>query len=272
MDIIFYIFIFIFGTIIGSFLNVVIYRLGTGTGVTNGRSMCFSCGKSLRWYELIPIVSFMVQSGRCRVCKSKISRQYPIVETLTGFLFLLVIIQSGVSYVTIWSMNTEILLSVFYWVIISVLIVIAVYDLRHKIIPNSFVYAFISLSFINLFFQTDISIWYWLAGPILFSPFAFLWLVSRGRWMGFGDAKLAWGIGWFLGLYYGASAIVLSFWIGAVWGVGLIMLSHLHRLFPSLKQFTMKSEIPFGPFLLFGTILTFFFGIDAFSLAQFFSV
>lgn len=259
MEVIFYIFIFLFGAIIGSFLNVVIYRLGTGSSIARGRSMCFSCGKTLSWYELIPVFSFLIQRGKCRTCKSKISWQYPVVEVTTGLLFLLT-----------WTSGFQVAELFYYWAIMAILVVIAVYDIRHKIIPNGFAYSFITLSAVPLVWMSGFQMWDWLAGPILFLPFAGLWAVSRGTWMGFGDAKLAWGIGWFLGLYAGVSAIILAFWIGAVWGLGLIALSHAHRLLLSGKRFTIKSEIPFGPFLIFGTLLVFFFNIDVFSLTLIF--
>jgi len=259
MEIVFYAIVFVFGSIIGSFLNVVIYRYNTGTSIARGRSMCFSCGKSLSWYELIPVVSFLIQRGKCYSCKSKISFQYPTVEILTGLLFLLT-----------WISGFQIIELLFYWTVMAILLVIAVYDIRHKIIPNGFVYAFIILSLGNLILTSDFGMWDWLAGPILFFPFASLWFMSRGTWMGFGDAKLAWGIGWFLGLYAGASAVILSFWIGAVWGLYLIAFSKIHRLLGKGKRFTMKSEIPFGPFLVLGTLLVFFFDIDVFLLMQIF--
>ncbi len=262
MEIVFYIFIFILGAIIGSFLNVVIYRLGTGASIMRGRSMCFSCGKVLGWYELIPVVSFLIQRRKCRMCKSKISWQYPIVEIVTGLLFLLT-----------WTSGFQVLELFYFWIIIAVLLIIAVYDLRHKIIPNSFVYTFIVLSVLPLIWKYGIQIfvmWDFYAAPILFLPFAGLWFISRGAWMGFGDAKLAWGIGWFLGLYAGISAIILSFWIGAVWGLSLIALSHTQQLLDKRKRFTMKSEIPFGPFLIIGTLIVFFFNVDVFLLTRIF--
>jgi prepilin signal peptidase PulO-like enzyme (type II secretory pathway) len=264
--------VFIFGAVVGSFLNVVIYRYNTGVSVARGRSMCFSCGKTLAWYELIPIVSFLIQRGKCSVCRSKISWQYPLVEITTAILFLL----------TIWRQGLQITEFISYWLIIAILVVIAVYDFRHKIIPNSFVYSFIVLSAFLLIWRQGLQIsiwtsgfqmtgiWDWLAGPILFLPFASLWFFSKGEWMGFGDAKLAWGIGWFLGTYAGLSAIILAFWTGAVWGLALIGLGKICSLFPALKKFTIKSEIPFGPFLILGTFLVFFFGIDVLKLAQIF--
>jgi len=253
MEFIFYISVFIFGIIFGSFLNVVIYRLNTGMSIVHGRSICFSCGKKLSWYELIPIVSFIIQHGKCRDCKSKISWQYPLMEITTGLSFLLVFIKFNFQ-----------LLTLYFLLIISILIIIAVYDIRHKIIPNSFVYSFILLSALSFTWTSDVQVWDVLAGPILFLPFAALWFFSRGTWMGFGDAKLAWGIGWFLGLYGGISAIILAFWIGAIWGIILIALGKINRLFLATKTITMKSEIPFGPFLVLGTLLVLFFNIDIF--------
>lgn len=260
MEVIFYIFVFILGTIIGSFLNVVIYRLGTGASITHSRSMCFSCGKTLSWYELVPVFSFIIQNGKCRKCKSKISWQYLFVELVTGLLFLL----------TTWRLNLQVGEVLFYWVIMSIFVVISVYDIRHKIIPNGFVYSFIILSAILLIWRSSIQIltvWDILAGPILFVPFAALWFFSKGTWMGFGDAKLAWGIGWLLGLSGGVAAMILAFWTGALWGLGLIALSNIGKLLPNNKGFTIKSEIPFGPFLILGTILVLFFNIDIFSLS-----
>jgi len=259
METLYYIIIFIFGTIIGSFLNVIINRYNTGISI-NGRSVCFSCGKKLLWYELVPIVSFLVQGGRCRGCESRISFQYPIIEITTGLLFLLT-----------YKLQITIHELLYYWIISSLLIVITVYDFKHKIIPNSFVYAFIILSFLGLFVTfLPVGIylpnrWELLAGPILAVPFALLWLLSRGTWMGLGDAKLALGIGWLLGLYYGLSAIILAFWIGAVWGIILLIMSHT-GLFLGGKKLTMKSEIPFGPFLVLGMLLIILFNIDVFNL------
>ncbi|MBU2263542.1 prepilin peptidase, partial [Patescibacteria group bacterium] len=143
MEQVVYVFVFILGTIVGSFLNVVILRYNTGQSVIKGGSKCFSCGKNLKWHELIPVVSFIIQKGRCRNCKSRISIQYPIVELLTGLIFLLTFHVTGYS----------LLITNYYFIIFSLLIVIAVYDLRHQIIPNGFVYAFIILSLFAIFLE-----------------------------------------------------------------------------------------------------------------------
>lgn len=131
--------IFIFGTLVGSFLNVVILRYNTGKKLS-GRSRCQSCARVLSWSELIPLFSFLFLRGRCNTCGSAISYQYPLVEILTGVVFLSVFLQFQ-----------NILENIFALIIFSTLIVIVVYDMRHKIIPNGLVYFLLSfLSFICL--------------------------------------------------------------------------------------------------------------------------
>ncbi|MBX4197822.1 prepilin peptidase [Candidatus Parcubacteria bacterium] len=261
------IFLFILGTTIGSFLNVVIYRYNTGMGV-NGRSQCFSCGKTLQWYELIPLFSFIFLRGRCGQCQSKISWQYPLVELTTGLVFLLFFLKIvGTQIVT----PALIGLLLYSLVIASIFIVIFVYDLKHKIIPDGLVIALSVFALISLFVTPEFtfqrpSILAILAGPILAAPFALLWLMSRGRWMGLGDAKLVLPMGWFLGLTYGFSAIIIAFWIGAIIGVGLILLSG------KLGAITMKSEIPFAPFLIIGFLLVYFLGLNVFNLSTFWGI
>ncbi len=264
-------FVFIFGAIIGSFLNVVILRYNTGTTI-GGRSYCFSCGKTLHWYELIPLFSFLAQLGKCRSCKAKISWQYPLVEALTGVLFV-------VTFFSLLGVQYGKQLFVFDCVIESLLVVMVVYDIRHKIIPDGIVYAFTLLSFGKILVMTPFrelltfpALWNLLAGPILFlCPFFLLWFISKGKWMGLGDGKLALGIGWFLGLAYGISAIIIGFWIGAVFGILILLMQKLTKgktaLISSLGNLTMKSEIPFGPFLILGLLLVFFFHIDVTGLS-----
>ena len=244
--------IFVLGTIIGSFLNVVILRYNTGFSFVTGRSKCMSCGKELHWYELIPFFSFVMLGGKCLGCNSKISYQYPIVELLTGVIFAGLLLRFGL---------TPIL--PFYLVVSSLLIAMSVYDFKHKIIPDGMSYTFIILSFIFLFISHPLTEICSLpisldliAGPILFAFFAFFWLVSGGRWMGFGDAKLAIGVGFLLGFSGGVFAIMLAFWIGAIVSLLLIL---LQKIKISKLKLSLKSEIPFAPFIilaLFIQILT----------------
>ena len=146
----------------------------------------------------------------------------------------------------------------FYAIIACLAVVIAVYDMRHMIIPNAFVYAWAILGLIpqTIAFTalgvTQISVLDLLAGPILFVFFWALWFFSKGSWMGFGDAKLALAMGLVLGLSRGLTAVVMGFWIGALYGI-LLMLC---------KKAGMKSEVPFGPFLIIGFFLALFLNFD----------
>jgi leader peptidase (prepilin peptidase)/N-methyltransferase len=268
MEFIFYALMFLFGTAIGSFLNVVIFRHNTGMTLL-GRSFCFSCRKELLWHDLMPLMSFLLLRGKCRFCKSKISGQYAAVEAVAGAVFALVLWKAGgVQFLDAAFLQpggfVHFLDISFSFVLWSILIIIGVYDLRHKIIPDFFAYSFAALALTKLVFlpQTFLftpSLWDFLAGPILALPFALLWLVSRGRWMGFGDAKLTLGLGWFLGIQAGFVALILAFWIGSLVGVALILIGKLMRSSLFSKRVTMKSEIPFAPFLILGLFLAYFF-------------
>jgi prepilin signal peptidase PulO-like enzyme (type II secretory pathway) len=228
------------------------------------------CNRDLRWYALIPILSFLTQSGKCRRCASKISHQYPLVEFGTGLVFALVAFKLlPILEISFW---VYFFATTFFVFIFSLLIVISVYDLRHKIIPDKLVFLFIIISFLSIFINysgfghffvlptiTDL-----IAGPILSIPFVFLWLFSKGKLMGLGDGKLILGIGWLLGLYTGLGAVILSFWIGTIISLSIMYLSK--------KKMNMKTEIPFAPFLIISTLIVFLFSLDIFSLVNLFSI
>lgn len=254
LNFIFYFFFFIFGAIIGSFLNVVSLRINTGKSMIISRSACFSCGKELSWFELIPIFSFLFQKGKCRKCLSKISPQYILVEAIMGFIFIAV----AHMYIGLGSWSTMIILQIiFILAIFSILMVITIYDLRHMIIPDllSYLFSFLSLIYGALFHVGGLS-WF-IAGPALALPFALIWLVSKGKWMGLGDAKLALGIGWFLGLTGGFTAIMYAFWIGALISVLMMLINRGTK-----HGLSMKSEVPFAPFLIIGLTVVFFTQFD----------
>ncbi|MBI2109177.1 MAG: prepilin peptidase [Parcubacteria group bacterium] len=258
----FSILVFILGLIVGSFLNSFITRYQTGLGY-GGRSFCFSCGHKLSFRDLIPILSFIFQKGRCRYCGARLSLQYPLVEVVTGLVFVFVIIKLGFFLSPLYF-----LLSTFYLFIFSILVAIVFYDIRHKIIPNALVYLFIALSFSSIFFNdfllqtTNHKLQALSAGPIVAAPLFLLWLISAGKWIGLGDSKLALGTGWFLGVSGGFTALILGTWIGAAVGILFIIGGKMFRAFPYLsqrfKRFTMKSEIPFAPFIILGTLIVFF--------------
>ena len=243
---------FIFGAIVGSFLNVIALRWNTGKGL-GGRSMCMSCGKTLTWKELVPIFSFVAQKGACRKCKSKISWQYPLVEFLAGAVFVLIFLSfPPVSALAGLTTLVQIIAA-------CLLLVISVYDIKHKIIPDVLVYAFDGLALLSIFVGGSSwlhvpSLSMLLAGPILALPFALLWAISKGKWMGLGDAKLVIGLGWLLGISAGVNAIILAFWIAAV--VSVIWLYVVYG------KFKHKTEIPFGPYLIVGFYLVLLFGIQ----------
>jgi prepilin signal peptidase PulO-like enzyme (type II secretory pathway) len=169
--------------------------------------------------------------------------------------------------------NIVFLLKLIYvFAIASLLIAISVYDLKHTIIPDKLVYVLVFLSFASLFANGALSTEALLAGPLTALPLGFLWLVSGGKWMGLGDAKLQLALGWLLGLTQGVSALVLSFWIGAAVSVGVITIPYVIQrmyLFGTVSKLTMKSEIAFGPFLVLGFVITWMFNIDLISLLLF---
>jgi len=253
MDNIFHILVFIFGTFIGSFLNVVILRYNTGKTIAKGRSRCFSCSKTLKWNHLIPVLSYVFLRGKCSYCKSKISMQYPVIEILTGLSFLFIIQKVAISP-----------MSIFYLVVFSILLVISAYDYRHKIIPDGLVFTFIGLSFLRIVIdyftmKGDISMDIF-SGLFISLFFATLWWISDGSWMGFGDAKLALGIGWLLPFCQNVSAIMLSFFIGSIAGIFLLIFAKIVNYKGKLLH--LDHEIPFAPFLILATFMTFAFNFD----------
>jgi prepilin signal peptidase PulO-like enzyme (type II secretory pathway) len=252
MEFLIYIFVFIFGLIVGSFLNCVIYRLETEESFLKGRSYCPHCKHALSWKDLIPVFSFLILKGKCRYCKKKISFQYPLVELLTGILFVLAI--------PIYGGRTSIDL-IFYWVLTCFLIIIFVYDLKHYLIPDKIIYPAIAIAFLNQILTSNIqhltltsNIEHLTSNlmlgilPSLF--FLAIILISHETWMGFGDFKLSILMGLILGWPKILVALFFAFLSGAIVGLILIL----------LKRKTMKSQIPFAPFLVSGTFFAMFFG------------
>jgi prepilin signal peptidase PulO-like enzyme (type II secretory pathway) len=278
----FVVYFFILGLIIGSFLNVVILRHNTGKS-TGGRSACMSCKTQLTYKELFPVFSFLFQKGRCKNCKTKLSWQYPLVELATGILFAANFYYIFQQTTTMFELIVSVGLTSCIW---ALMIVIFVYDLRHKIIPDVFsftafglsaVYVFLS-TFIfenNLFivtntFGTNAEVYRaWIpafagmttlgAGIIFYLAIYILWKLSKGRLIGLGDAKLLLSIGTILGIIYGLSAIFISAWIGLVYVIYLLLGQRLRK---GSKHITMRTEIPFGPFLILGFLIVYFTKID----------
>lgn len=209
------------GLAVGSFLNVLIDRLPRGKNVITGRSVCDHCGRTLRWFELVPLLSFFLQGGRCRRCHAKLSWQYPIVELATAVAFAM-----GVSPL-----------------LFSSLLVIFVADLKYQIIPDSM----IAVGVIGVILQNH-PFWITAFGCALF--FLLLHLVTRGKGMGFGDVKLGFLMGLLLGFPNVVVAGYAAFLTGAVVGVILILVGRKR----------LKSKIAFGPFLVVGTTIALLWG------------
>lgn len=263
---------FVFGTIIGSFLNVVLYRMHTGRSLT-GRSHCMSCGHILSWYELFPLISYIIQRGACRKCHAYIPSRYFIVELGTGIAFLAI---------ALWDIPSP-LLSAWWYVVAVFLILIVVYDVRHTIIPDEFTAALgiCALGYVALVLGTGaplaMTILNAIGGATVTAFFFWLlWHVSQGRWIGFGDVKLSGVLGCIVGLTHTMSFIIWSFWIGAFISVALIGIQHARawwttRLHFSLPTLTMKSEVPFAPFLIAGFIMVHLCNVSIFSITTFLS-
>jgi len=257
---------FLLGCIIGSFLNVVIYRMHTGKTV-GGRSRCLSCGIVLKALQLVPVLSYLSLRGRCAHCGARISAQYVLVELMTGISFVLVAV-----------LVADPLTRALYMALAAVCMVIIVYDLRHTVIPDEATLAaggIVLLVALEEVWQgggTGETLALRVAGALTgFLFFAGLWYVSKGRWIGFGDAKLALPLGFLVSWPGAASALVLSFWIGAGVSVALLALQWLLRRGQARLRFiprslTMKSEIPFAPFLILGFLLTHFLSFNALAL------
>jgi prepilin signal peptidase PulO-like enzyme (type II secretory pathway) len=271
MDFFLFFSFFVFGTIVGSFLNCVIYRLDKEESFLKGRSYCPHCKHSLSWPDLIPVLSFLILERKCRYCKKPISWQYPLVEIFTGIIFVLIFasqlalmgssgfLSNNIIFEEFLVFSSQNWLNLFYLMIISCfLIIIFVYDLKYLLIPDLIIYLAIGTTFlyrlldILIFNQFNFGL---LISPLLSAFFASLFfltlvLVSKGKWMGTGDIYLAFLMGFILSWPSIMIALMLAFFIGALTGLGLI----------AGKKKNLKSEIPFGPFLVLGTFLAVFFG------------
>ncbi len=228
--------VFLFGLLTGSFLNVCIYRIPKNISFVTGRSRCPSCNSLIPWYCNIPLLSFMFLKGRCKDCKAKISPIYPIVELLNGLLFVLVFFTFNLS---IHSLLTAALF--------STLLIISFIDVRHRIIPNGLVVAILIIAVIKGLYESLIldAPWHtWIIGFFAASvPLLILGLIFKNG-IGGGDIKLMAAAGLFLGW----KLILLSLFIASLYGGAISV-----PLMVSGKA-TMKSALPFGPFLSLGIL------------------
>ena len=227
----FYVLVFIFGLVLGSFINVLISRLDKKGGLFFGRSECPKCLTQLRWYDLIPIVSYILLRGKCRYCRKDISIIYPVVELTVGLIFVayFIINQPSIGWLAIYELFTLLMLSSLIF-----------FDLLYLIIPDKIIITIVSTSVLySLLSRRSEVFGSLLSGFILAAFFATIYLISKGEWLGLGDAKLALATGLILGYPLSLFAVIISIWTAALWGIGLLL---LHKA-------GMKTALPFGSFL-----------------------
>src|SRR3989339_236355 len=237
--------LFIFGLIIGSFLNVIALRLLKEEGFIRGRSHCVFCQKILHWFELIPVISFLWQGGKCRGCQKNIPWRYILIEVITGGLF------AGVHYfLSNQNLQNFWPILIFNLIIISVLEVIFLIDLKDGVIPDILIWPFIALTLLFWWLSGGNILNYFLTGLACTAFFGLQYLVSRGRWMGLGDIGLGFLIGVFLGFPRALAALLFAYISGAIIGIFLII----------LNKKNWASSVPLAVFLVPSAILALFWG------------
>jgi len=256
--------VFIFGLFIGSFLNVLSDRFPKGEAVVKGRSHCDKCRKTLVWHDLIPLLSFVFLKGKCRYCKTSLSFYYPIVELTTGILFMLTtfFVFNGSQFFPLRQVfeeqaifNFQLLIPLIYYLfIVSSLIVIFFADLKYGIIPDKIIFPVIFISIIYLILNTQYAVLSHLfsaLGACLFFLFLSLIKIKKRESMGIGDVKFAFLMGLILGFPNIIVSLYIAFLTGAIVGCILILWR---------KKRVFGTSIPFGPFLVTGTLGAIFYG------------
>jgi leader peptidase (prepilin peptidase)/N-methyltransferase len=230
----------VLGLLVGSFLNVVIFRFPKLKGLIAGRSECLHCKKQIATYDLIPVLSYVFLLGRCRNCKKPISIQYPIVEASVGILFMAMYLKFGLTIELIP-----------YLILVCLSVLIFVHDIKYLEIPEIFSWILVFFAVIAAFFVNDFSITNILLGGLVGGGvLGILVGISDEKWMGSGDIKIGLAFGFLLGLERSIIFLFLAFIIGAIIGTVLII----------AKGKNGKSEIAFAPFLIIAALLSIFFG------------
>ena len=231
--------VFVMGLIIGSFLNVVCWRLPEGRSIVRPGSSCPQCGQRLRVPDLVPVVSFLAYRGHCRYCGDKISLQYPLVELITGILLMVLYWQYGPAM--------EFFL---YGLLTCLLIVCSVIDLKEMIIPNKITYPGIISGLFLTMITGHLSWLQALLGVLIPGGMLLLIALVYKEGLGLGDVKLIAMIGAFTGWHYALPGLFLGALVGSLLGLGFILVGKMDR----------KTRIPFGPLISLGAVLMMIFG------------
>ena len=238
---------FIIGLFFGSFFGVLIDRLPKGKDVVTDRSICDFCKKEIKWYDLIPVVSFILLKGKCRFCKKSLSYSYPLLELLTGFLF-------AFSYMVFF--NLGLIAFIYNLIILSVFFITFFMDLKYGIIADKIIFpASVLVILYSAFFAKNIFINNLLSGIFTFLFFFgisyIFYLVTKKDGMGGGDIKLS----FLLGLYLGFPRILVALYIAFLTGAFISIILILWR-----KKRFQKDSLPFGPFLIISSVISLFLG------------
>ncbi|WP_108669437.1 prepilin peptidase [Peribacillus acanthi] len=234
-----YLYIFILGAILGSFYNVVGLRVPLNQSIIKPRSHCPSCKRTLTAVDLVPIFSYLILGGKCRGCGQKISIKYPLIELSTAFLFVLAFYKIGFN----WELLTA-------WTFISLLIIIIVSDIAYMLIPDKILLFFLPLLIIERIWLPLNPWWDSIVGAFFgFGLLFFIAVISKGG-MGGGDIKLYFLIGIVLGFKFTLLSFFIATFIGAIYGLGIIMVG----------KFKKRQPIPFGPFIVVGSLMAYFYG------------
>ncbi|AJA47568.1 type IV leader peptidase family protein [Clostridium pasteurianum DSM 525 = ATCC 6013] len=240
MNIVMGIYIVILGLLLGSFFNVCIYRIPRGESIVFPGSHCTNCNNKIKGYDLIPVISYIFLKGKCRYCGEKISLRYPAVELITAAIFYLIYLKYGLMFLTVK-----------YIVLASLLIVIGMIDLDTTDVyfSTTITGVIFGIGFIIASYFFNLGIGEFIIGGIAAGGFiAVIILITRG--MGWGDAEICLVCGLFLGFKLSIVMLFLSFIIGGIVGIGLILSKIKNR----------KDYIPFGPFIAVSSLLTIFLG------------
>ena len=227
------------------------------TSASRSRSFCDFCGKQLKWYENIPVVSWLMQKGKTRCCDKKLSVLYPIVELMTGILLVIVFIKFNLLSGG-YPVGVELMRIFWGGVLITLLVFLMVFDFKYLILPDFAVVILIIISFLGVVTDEPNIIPYLLSTVGASGFLLILNLITKGKGMGWGDVKLAVFMGLFLGWPKIAVAMYVAFVVGAL--VGLVLM-----IFKKIKR---KTQIPFGPFLILGTLVAWFWGKQIINLVM----
>ena len=234
-------FIFIIGLCVGSFLNVILSRLGRRGGIIAGRSACPHCGRKLLWHDLVPIISFLALGGRCRFCRGSISFRYPAVEFLTAVVLTLFFWRMGLS---------ADLLTMAGAVLVVGLLALAFFDITAFWLPDIITVPLIVLAVArSVAGGVPVLRDALMTGFVLAGAFGILYVVSGRRWIGFGDVKLAFLVGLLFGYPIAPLVVLAGIWTAAFMGIVLVV----------LRRATLKTALPLGAFLAGAAILALMF-------------